>query len=68
MKNEESFALAHPPTGGGEWGWSEGAPGQYRPPNLILTQSLHLKHTCGKRTVSNLLPFILFTILSFIIL
>ena len=47
MKNEESTA------GRGDWGWSEGAPGQYRPPNLILTQSLHLKYTCGKRAVSN---------------
>ena len=34
-------------------GWLEGAPGQYRPPNLILTQSMHLKYTCGKRAVSN---------------
>ena len=35
MKNEESTALAHPPTtpiptGHGEWGWSEGGPGQYQ--------------------------------------
>ena len=45
MKNEES--------GRGEWGWLEGAPGQYWPPNLILTQSLHLKYTCGKCAVSN---------------
>ena len=44
----------------GEWGWSEDAPGQYQsgpPPPwllyLILTQSLHLKNTCGKRALSN---------------
>ena len=35
--------------GRGEWGWSEGSPGQY----LILTQSLHFKYTCVKRAVSN---------------
>ena len=48
------------PAGRGEWGWSEGAPGQYqsgqhyyRGRNAILTQTLHLKYTFGKRTVSN---------------
>ena len=50
-------AQQHPQTTyvlhGGEWGWLEGAPGQYRPPNLILTQSLHLKYTCSKHAVSN---------------
>ena len=51
MKIEESIALAPSPTT--RMGWSEGAPGQYRPPNLVLTQSLHLKYTCGKRTVSD---------------
>ena len=62
MKNEESTALAHPMTtpfpmklgGREEWGRSEGAPGHYGPPNLILTQSLHHKYTCSKRAVSNL--------------
>ena len=38
----------HPP-GRGEWGWLQSGPGQYQPPNLIRTQSLHLKNTCGKR-------------------
>ena len=46
MKNEESTALAHPPT-------TPTAPGRYWPPNLILMKSLHLKYTCGKRAVSN---------------
>ena len=49
------------PAGCGEWGWSEGAPGQYQSgplpldstptQYLILTQSLHPKYTCGKRAV-----------------
>ena len=34
MKNEESTPLAHPPITpiphAGEWGWSEGGPGQYK--------------------------------------
>ena len=71
------------PAGRGEWGWSEGAPGQYQtspPPPwlhsytiycLILGQSLHLKYTCGKRANAQCpirLPFKLFSILSSIIL
>ena len=61
MRNEESTALAHPPTTPFPTpGWAVGNGGGRRvrqgstsPPNLILTQSLHLKYTCGKRAVSN---------------
>ena len=67
MKNEESTALAHPPTtpysprlaGGGDrvvGGCAKAIPvwpTYYRGRNAILTQSLHLKYTCCKRTVSN---------------
>ena len=72
IKNEESTALAHPPTTPiphtrQGMGWSEGVPGHYWPPNLILMQSLQLKYTCGKQCPLHL-PYILFSILSSIIL
>ena len=40
-----------------------------KPPNLILTQSLRLKYTCGKRSAcTTRLPFLHFSILSSLIL
>ena len=49
----------------GEWGWLEGVPGQYRPPNLILTQSMHHKYTCSKRTNAYCAEFV-FPLYSFL--
>ena len=59
MKKVQLWRTLRPPhsprpgPGRGERVWLEGGPGQYWPPNLILTQSLHLKYTCSKRSVSN---------------
>ena len=54
MKNEESTAQGHPlttpfPTPGRAWGMGV-VVGCAR---AVLTHSLHLKYTCGKRAVSN---------------